>query len=80
MQKGQSIEQDEKLFEQTTHLMAEYQFSIIKFEMKQIESMLQEPEISNNMVQLKELQQKYTTLMTLRNSLAKKLGDRVINI
>ncbi len=80
MQKSQSIEQDEKLFEQTTHLMAEYQFSIIKFEMKQIESMLQEPEISNNMVQLKELQQKYATLMKLRNSLAKKLGDRVINI
>lgn len=71
---------NERLFELTTHLMADYQLSLVKIEMKQLEKSLQEPNMMDNIAHLIEFQQKYKELMTLRNNLAKKLGDRVINI
>ncbi len=75
-----STKDEERIVDLTTHLMADFKLAIIHFEIKRIEKELQQPEIYNDAEKLKQLQSTYKDLLTARNILAKKLGDRVVNI
>ena len=71
---------EERLFELTTHIMTDYQFEIVRFEIDKVMKELQDPETANNLEALLSAQNRYKTLLSARNELAKKLGDRVVHL
>lgn len=71
---------EERLFELTTHIMTDYQFEIVRFEIDKVMKELQNPETANNPETLISAQSRYKTLLAARNELAKKLGDRVVHL
>jgi DNA primase len=71
---------DSRLFELTTHIMADYQMELIRLEIRKTEKMLQDPEILDSADKLKQVQTHYQDLLKTRNALAKKLGERVVNL
>lgn len=71
---------EERLFELTTHIMTDYQFEIVRFEIDKVMKELQNPEAANNPETLISAQSRYKTLLAARNELAKKLGDRVVHL
>lgn len=74
------IKEEDRLAELTRHLLSDFKLAIMHFEIKRIEKELQQPEIYSDSNKLKQLQSKYKDLLSTRNFIAKKLGDRVINI
>jgi hypothetical protein len=60
--------------------MADYQMELIRLEIRKTEKMLQDPEILDSADKLKQVQTHYQDLLKTRNALAKKLGERVVNL
>lgn len=58
----------------TSHLLADYQLSVVNYEIRQIENRMQ---MSDEGTDFAELQKEYRALLSARNSLARKLGDRI---
>lgn len=77
---NKSARDEERILELSAHLMADFKLAIVHFEIKRIEKDLQQPDIYNDSIKLKQVQSKYKDLLTARNILAKRLGERVINI
>lgn len=75
-----TVPAEERLFELTTHIMTDYQFEIVRFEIDKTLKELQAPETSENPEILLTTQNRYRTLLKARNELAKKLGDRVVHL
>lgn len=71
---------EEKLFDLTTHIMTDYQYEIVRFEIDKVLKEIQKPETIENPEIFIEAQNRYKTLLTARNELAKKLGDRVVHL
>lgn len=73
-------DEESKLYELTTHIMADYQMEVISLNIRKTEKKLQDPEILASADKLKQVQTEYQTLLKTRNALAKKLGERVVNL
>ena len=71
---------EERLFDLTTHIMTDYQYEIVRFEIDKVLKEIQKPETIENPEIFIEAQNRYKTLLTARNELAKKLGDRVVHL
>ena len=71
---------EERLFDLTTHIMTDYQYEIVRFEIDKVFKEIQKPETIENPEIFIEAQNRYKTLLTARNELAKKLGDRVVHL
>ena len=71
---------EERLFDFTTHIMTNYQYEIVRFEIDKVLKEIQKPETIENPEIFIEAQNRYKTLLTARNELAKKLGDRVVHL
>ncbi len=67
------LKEEENLFGITCHILTDYQLAVVSYRIKQLESRMQNPEDADITALLKE----YQALLTARNSLAHKLGDRV---
>ena len=65
---------EENLFGITCHIITDYQLAVVSYEIKKIEQQMMQPDTSD----FAELQKEYQTLLAERNSLAHKLGDRII--
>ena len=74
--KSQPTSDSDRLFELTSHIMADYQLEVVRYEIKKVEKQLQD----NSTTDIAELQARYQTLVRARNELARKLGDRVISV
>ncbi|MCQ2066889.1 MAG: DNA primase [Bacteroidaceae bacterium] len=68
------MKEDEDLLGTTSHIITDYQLSVVRYEIKQVESKMQRGDSDSFM----ELQKEYSELLSARNTLAKKLGDRVV--
>ena len=68
------------MFDLTTHIMTDYQYEIVRFEIDKVLKEIQKPETIENPEIFIEAQNRYKTLLTARNELAKKLGDRVVHL
>lgn len=71
---------EERLFDLTTHIMTDYQYEIVRFEIDKVLKEIQKPETIENPEIFIEAQNRYKKLLTARNELAKKLGDRVVHL
>lgn len=71
---------EERLFDLTTHIMTDYQYEIVRYEIDKVLKEIQRPETIENPEIFIEAQNRYKTLLTARNELAKKLGDRVVHL
>lgn len=71
---------EERLFDLTTHIMTDYQYEIVRYEIDKVLKEIQKPETIENPEIFIEAQNRYKTLLTARNELAKKLGDRVVHL
>lgn len=71
---------EERLFDLTTHIMTDYQYEIVRYEIDKVLKEIQRPETIENPELFIEAQNRYKTLLTARNELAKKLGDRVVHL
>lgn len=71
---------EERLFDLTTHIMTDYQYEIVRFEIDKVLKEIQKPETIENPEIFIEAHNRYKTLLTARNELAKKLGDRVVHL
>lgn len=71
---------EERLFDLTTHIMTDYQYEIVRFEIDKVLKEIQKPETIENPEIFIEAQNRYKTLLAARNELAKKLGDRVVHL
>lgn len=67
------LSDEENLFGITCHIITDYQLAVVNYEIKSVESKMQLPDVTDFM----ELQKEYQTLLSARNSLARKLGDRI---
>ncbi|MBO4268267.1 MAG: hypothetical protein J5869_02725, partial [Bacteroidaceae bacterium] len=77
---SKSEDDDAHLFDLTTHLMADYQMEVIRLDIKELEKQMADPAATESPDRMKELQLQYQTLLKARNALAKRLGERVINL
>ncbi len=77
---GKSEDDESHLFDLTTHLMADYQMEVIRYEIKNIEKQMQDTSVIESTDGMKEIQIRYQALLKARNALAKRLGERVINL
>ena len=75
-EKSQPASDSDRLYELTSHIMADYQLEVVRYEIKKVEKQLQD----NSVADIAELQTRYQTLVRARNELARKLGDRVISV
>ncbi|MBO7246932.1 MAG: toprim domain-containing protein, partial [Bacteroidaceae bacterium] len=71
---------EEKLFELTTHIMTDYQYEIVHFEIDKVLKEIQNPATIENPELFISAHNRYKTLLNARNELAKKLGDRVVHL
>lgn len=71
---------EEKLFELTTHIMTDYQYEIVRFEIDKVLKEIQNPATIENPELFISAHNRYKTLLNARNELAKKLGDRVVHL
>ncbi|MBO5933241.1 MAG: DNA primase [Bacteroidaceae bacterium] len=71
---------EEKLFELTTHIMTDYQYEIVHFEIDKVLKEIQDPATIENPELFISAHNRYKTLLNARNELAKKLGDRVVHL
>lgn len=75
---GRTDNEENRLYELTTHIMDDYQFEQVNYGIRQIEKKMQDPEIISSSEACRELQEKYTMYLEARKELSKRLGDRVI--
>lgn len=73
---AKNVSEEDRLLDITTHVMADYQLAVVRYEIKQVEDKLKNPELD----ELASLQMQYKDLLESRNQLAKKLGDRVVSL
>ena len=71
---------EERLFDLTTHIMTDYQYEIVRFEIDKVLKEIQNPATIENPELFISAHNRYKTLLTARNELAKKLGDRVVHL
>ena len=77
---GKAQDSESHLFELTTHLMADYQMEVVRLEIKNLEKQMQDPKAMETPGMMKDIQLRYQALLKTRNALAKKLGERVVNL
>jgi len=75
---GRSDDEENRLYELTTHIMNDYQIEQVNWSIRQIEKQMQDPEIISSSEACRELQEKYSMYLEARKELSKRLGDRVI--
>lgn len=68
------MKDEDNLLGVASHLLADYQLSVVNYEIRQIENRMQ---MSDESTDFAELQKEYQALLSARNSLARKLGDRI---
>ena len=73
-------EDESHLLDLTTHLMADYQMEVIRLEIKNVEKKMEDPVAMESPDLMKEMQLRYQSLLKARNALAKRLGERVVNL
>ena len=75
-----SEDDDSHLFDLATHLMADYQMEVIRLDIKELEKQMADPAATGSADGMKEMQLRYQSLLKARNALARKLGERVVNL
>ena len=75
-----SNEDESHLLDLTIHLMADYQMEVIRLEIKNLEKKMEDPATMESPDLMKEMQLRYQSLLKARNALAKRLGERVVNL
>lgn len=71
---------EDRLYDLTRHILADYQMEVVRLELKKTESMMQDPAVLADTARLTEIQKRYQTLLQARSTLSRTLGDRVVNI
>lgn len=73
---AKNLVDEDRLLDLTTHVMAEYQLAVVKYEIRQLEKKIQNPGTES----LADIQKQYLQLLDARNALARKLGDQVVSL
>lgn len=77
--KGQKVVTDEeRLYDLVPALMINFKYAIVTEELKHMMFALQDPTIANDDEKCAGLMQRYNSLRSVRSTIAKQLGDRVV--
>lgn len=77
--KAQKIATDEeRLYEIVPMLTINFKFAIVSEELKHIMLALQDPAVAHDEQKCNELMQRYRSLGTIKNAMARRIGDRVV--
>lgn len=66
--------EEDNLFGITDHILTDYQLAVVNYEIRQLEKRMQSPYTDD----IIRMQKEYQNLLSARNSLAKRLGDRIV--
>ena len=66
--------EEDNLFGITDHILSDYRLAVVNYEIRQLEKKMQSPDVDD----IISLQKEYKVLLSARNILAKRLGDRIV--
>lgn len=72
------VSDEERLYELVPTLMINFKYAIICEELKHMLQALQDPAVISNTEKCNEVMQRYSELREIQNTMAKRLGDRVV--
>ena len=68
------LDDEQNLLGVSSHIMTDFQLAVVSYRIRQVENRMKMPETTD----FAPLQKEYQALLTMRNSLAHKLGDRIV--